>query len=425
MSKRILFISLSALLLSLVLPATQWPVSAQSGKPTKALQQLQEERIKLQEKFDRDVAEEKARSYEWETRVGVLKKVAEQRAAEFKIVDWKREELLALISLYRQAEMFAAVVSASRVYLKAEPKSRFADGVRSGLIRALVELDQIEEAQKLLDELFLDMPDNQFELAVRVELSKELTIAWRERGRYELASKQALRGYDLKMTRGRFSALDQRTSDLVGRDRLTLAAEFIAAQERLGFKKEAGEFNKNVLATEFEEQAVLKSFYESELAAARLMAGPAPELDAPRWISSEPIRIASLRGKVVLLDFWAMWCSQCAGAFPEWRELQKKFSARGLEIIGVTKLFGRSDTLEGLTREEELNALRSFKAKHQLNYPIAIGKMDDVTNDERYAIASLPTIVLIDRRGNVRHIKRGIGEYRKLEKQVEKLINEN
>ena len=96
-----------------------------------------------------------------------------------------------------------------------------------------------------------------------------------------------------------------------------------------------------------------------------------------------------------------------------------------MEIIGVTKLFGRSEKEEGLTREQELNALRGFKVKNQLNYPIAVGKMDDVTNDERYAIASLPTVVLIDRRGNVRHIKRGVGEYRKLEKQLEKLINEN
>ena len=51
--------------------------------------------------------------------------------------------------------------------------------------------------------------------------------------------------------------------------------------------------------------------------------------------------------------------------------------------------------------------------------------MDDVANDERFVVASLPTVVLIDRRGNIRHIKRGVGEYRKLEKQIEKLINEN
>jgi peroxiredoxin len=106
------------------------------------------------------------------------------------------------------------------------------------------------------------------------------------------------------------------------------------------------------------------------------------------------------------------------------RELQQKFSGKGLEIIGVTKLYGRSDTEEGLKRDQELEALRNFKARQQLNYPLAIGRMDDVTNDERYGIGSLPTVILIDRRGNVRHVKRGVGEYRKLEQLIEKLLNE-
>jgi hypothetical protein len=50
--------------------------------------------------------------------------------------------------------------------------------------------------------------------------------------------------------------------------------------------------------------------------------------------------------------------------------------------------------------------------------------MDDVTNEERYGVIGLPTVILIDRRGNVRHVKRGVGEYRQLEKQIERLIGE-
>lgn len=425
MSKRILVISLCALFLSLVWPAAQSPISAQGSKPTKVLRQLQEEQFKLQQDFDRDVSDEKAQPYEWELRSEPLRKKAAAGLTGFRIADWKGEELLALYSLYLQTEMFPQAIEAASIYLKADSKSRFADTVRVGVIRSLVELGRVEDAQKLLDGLFQEMPQNVFQLASRIGLFRDLTIAWRELGRYEMVAKQALRGYDLQTSRSRFAAFDQRTSDLMMRDRLTLAAEYLAAQERLGFKKEAEEFNKSFLKDAFDEQAILKSFYESELAAARLMGNPAPEIEAPRWISSEPVKISNLRGKVVLLDFWAMWCSQCAGAFPQWQEFQKKFSAKGLEIIGATKLFGRSEKDEGLTREQELNALRSFKVKNQMNYPIAVGKMDDVTNDERYAIASLPTVVLIDRRGNVRHIKRGVGEYRKLEKQLEKLINEN
>jgi len=50
--------------------------------------------------------------------------------------------------------------------------------------------------------------------------------------------------------------------------------------------------------------------------------------------------------------------------------------------------------------------------------------MDDVTNEERYGVIGAPTMILIDRRGVVRHVKRGAGEYRKLEKQIEKLLGE-
>lgn len=425
MSKKSFFISFVGIVLLLIWSAGQPSVLAQSAKPTKSLRQLQEEQLKAQEDFDRDVADGKAQTPEWEARAEALRKTAAARASEFRIADWKGEELLALIGLYRQAEMHAQTVEASREVLKAEPESGISDGVRSGLIRALIELGQIEDAQKLLDDLVREAPRNQFELADRIELLKTLAVVWRERGRYDLVSKYARRGYDLKLARSRFSDFDQPVSDLISRNRLTLAAEFISAQERLGFKKDAEDSHKKVLETEFDEQAVLKPFYESELAAARLMNNPAPEPDAPRWIGSEPIKLSGLRGKVVLLDFWAMWCSQCATAFPQWREFQKKFSAKGFEVVGVTKLFGRSDTEESLKRDQELSALQKFKVKHQLDYPLAVGKMDDVTNDERFGIGSLPTVILIDRRGNVRHVKRGVGEYRKLEKQIERLINEN
>ena len=127
---------------------------------------------------------------------------------------------------------------------------------------------------------------------------------------------------------------------------------------------------------------------------------------AARWLDGSPETkskpLAELRGKVVLLDFWAMWCGPCAAAFPHFREFQAKYGGKGLEIIGVTRFFGRSDGVEDLSREQEWKALLTFKTKHRLNYPLVVGKLDDITNDERYGIAALPTIVLIDRRGNIR-----------------------
>ena len=424
MTNRIFGFGFSVLLLPLVLASASFPVLAQGEKPTRVLRQFQTNQTKLQEEFDRDVNNGKAQLWELDSRIEAFRKQAAGELTGYNIADWKGDELLALYSLYQQTELFAQMVEAGRAFLKTEPKTRITEPVRYGMIHALIELEHIEEAQQLMDELYKEMPETVFQVAGRMNLLRDLVAAWRERGRYDLVAKYALRGYGLRTKRNRFSDEEERLSDVMLRDRLTLAAEYVSAQERLGLKKEAAEFHKKVLETEFDEQTVLKSYYESQLAAARLMFNPAPELDVSYWLRSDPIRLANLRGKVVLLDFWAVWCSECPAAFPQWRELQNQFSDKGLTIIGVTKLYGRSDTEEGLTREQELKALLNFQAKRQLNYPIAIGKMDDVTNDERFVVASLPTVVLIDRRGNVRYFKRGIGEYRKLKKQIEKLINE-
>ena len=154
MSKKEFFTSLVGIVLVFIGLVGPLPVRAQSGKPSKALRQLQEEQEKAQEEFDRDVASGKIQTYEWELRAEAMRKQAAVRAAEFKIADWKDMELLALILLYRNAEQHALTVEASRKFLQMEPKSRIADTVRGGLIRALVELEQLEEAQKWLDELY-------------------------------------------------------------------------------------------------------------------------------------------------------------------------------------------------------------------------------------------------------------------------------
>jgi thiol-disulfide isomerase/thioredoxin len=182
--------------------------------------------------------------------------------------------------------------------------------------------------------------------------------------------------------------------------------------------------HQSVLKYDFKNQPSLRTFYDAELAAARLIGNPAPELVIERWLDSEPRTLADLRGKVVLLDFWAMWCGPCIAAFPYFRELQSKYGEQGLTLIGVTRFYGRSDNEDELPREQEWKSLQNYKSRHQLKYPFAVGKMDDVTNEERYGVAGVPTVFLLDRRGNVRHIKRGVGEYRKLERQIKRLLDE-
>src|SRR5688572_24004687 len=66
-----------------------------------------------------------------------------------------------------------------------------------------------------------------------------------------------------------------------------------------------------------------------------LQGKPPPALQTTDWVNREPVTLDQLKGKVVLLDFWATWCGPCIAAIPHTNELQAKYGERGLVIIGV------------------------------------------------------------------------------------------
>ena len=398
--------------------------NAQDKKPSQALRQVLERQEKLLTQFDRDVGAGRAQAHEWDARTEALRRLAGERVTAFKLADWQSAELLALATLYQWAELFPQAVEAYRAYISAAPKGRARSEAAIALARALLESGQVEEAAKMLDEMFSAPPETQLQFISGLGLYRELALLWRERGQYDIALKLALRGYELSEQAEAEFALTPNLRETRDREQLSLAAIIVALQERRGDSKEADEFKRKLAARQPNQPASLRSFYEAELAAARLIGHPAPELVIARWLDSAPKPLTELRGKVVLLDFWAMWCGPWIAAFPYFRELQSKYESQGLNLIGVTRFYGRSDNEDELGREQEWKSLQNYKSRHQLRYPFAVGKMDDVTNEERYGVAGVPTVFLIDRRGNVRHVKRGVGDYRKLERQIKRLLDE-
>ena len=137
----------------------------------------------------------------------------------------------------------------------------------------------------------------------------------------------------------------------------------------------------------------------------RLLGESAPELPVvDQWFPGTRKTFADLKGKVVLLDFWATWCGPCFEAFPAFKEWYQEFSRDGLVILGVTRYYG---TVNGLPADApaEIEGLKRFREAEKLPYDFVVGL--DPSIQLLYGATSLPTTVLIDRRGVIRYIESG------------------
>lgn len=129
---------------------------------------------------------------------------------------------------------------------------------------------------------------------------------------------------------------------------------------------------------------------------------------APAWklkdLAGQDISSDQFKGKVVVVDFWATWCPPCVGEIPGYVELQKKYGAQGLAIVGIS------------LDQQGPEVVKKFADAKKINYTIVMG--DDEVAAAFGGVQAIPTTFLIDRSGKIVHSKRGAMEHSEYEKLV-------
>jgi thiol-disulfide isomerase/thioredoxin len=148
---------------------------------------------------------------------------------------------------------------------------------------------------------------------------------------------------------------------------------------------------------------------------------PMPLLRETEWIGPKPAPLSTLRGKVVLLFFWAHWCADCKVEIPVITQIATELEPKGLALIAPTKRYG-------YTAEEEHAAPATETAFIQKVYDQLYSQIPgiqaplDAGNFERFGASTIPTLVVVDRRGIVRLYHPGIMDEKTLRAVIEPLL---
>ena len=141
----------------------------------------------------------------------------------------------------------------------------------------------------------------------------------------------------------------------------------------------------------------------------------APEIGNGTWINSTPLTLKSLRGRVVIVDFWTFGCYNCRNTLPSVKSWDARYRDKGLTIIGV-------HTPE-LDIERNIDVVRQEIAKLDIHYPVVTDN-DNATWDA-YKVGAWPTWFVIDKQGRVRWMHVGEGAYEETEQLIKKLLAGN
>jgi thiol-disulfide isomerase/thioredoxin len=151
---------------------------------------------------------------------------------------------------------------------------------------------------------------------------------------------------------------------------------------------------------------------EEDAAADAKAAGKAAPLDFTlKDMNGVDVKLASFKGKPIIVNFWATWCGPCRAEIPSLVELQTQYGAEGKDIV-----------ILGISVDDPIEKLKPYAAQMKMNYPVLVGNGRDDVQDAFGPLWGIPVTVFIDREGRIAKKHSGIASKEQFEQEIKALL---
>ena len=123
------------------------------------------------------------------------------------------------------------------------------------------------------------------------------------------------------------------------------------------------------------------------------------------------VKLASFKGKPIVLNFWATWCGPCRAEIPALVELQKQYAGEGKDVV-----------ILGISVDDPVDKLKPYAAQMKMNYPVLVGAGRDDVQDAFGPLWGIPVTVFIDRDGRIAKKHSGIASKEQFEQEIKALL---